>query len=351
MDAPRITQRDIALKAGVGRTTVSLALKDHPKISAETKARILKIAEQLGYQPDPMLSALADYRTQRRQRSFQGTFAWLVNVADDFNWKQGPYYAAYFDGAARRAEFHGYRLEQFELRAGALSPNRLASILRARSVRGILLCPQPRPGMEMEFPWDDFSVVAFGYSLAKPLMHTVASAHFLNTRHVMRELAARGYRRIGLLIDRKLDQRCGSNIYAGFLLEQELNPALAHVPPLFDYNSSPAPGASYAPDLARYLRQHRLQALVTAEYSVVDALKSLGLRVPEDIGVAGLSLPSQEGTISGIVEDSAKIGGIAIDSLVGMVQRGEYGVPPVPIRTHLEGTWREGATLLQDVPT
>lgn len=349
MATSRVTQRDIALKAGVGRTTVSLALKDHPKISAATKARILKIVDKLGYTPDPMLSALAAYRSRQRPRTFQGTLAWLVNATDGFNWKRGPYYAGYFAGAAERATYHGYQLEQFELRPETLSATRLASILRARSANGVLLCPQPKPEMEMAFPWDAFSVVTFGYSLAKPLLHTVASAHFLNTRHVMRELAQRGYDRIGLLIDRKLDQRCGSNIYAGFVIEQELNDKIARIPPLLDYDASPAQRAAYAKTLAAYVRRNRLQAIVTADYSIVEVLQSAGFSVPDDIGIAGLSLPSQEGTISGIVEDSEKIGSIAVDILVGMLQRGECGVPPLPIRTHLEGVWREGDTLRRRV--
>ena len=35
-----------------------------------------------------------------------------------------------------------------------------------------------------------------------------------------------------------------------------------------------------------------------------------------------------------------------MDLLVGMVQRGERGVPVVPIRSHLEGVWHEGRTVV-----
>lgn len=349
MTGPRVTQRDIALKAGVGRTAVSLALKDHPKISAATKDRILKIARSLGYVPDPMLSALAAYRTQKQSRAYQGTLAWLANATDDFQWRQASHYVGYHAGALARAAYHGYQLQEFELHAGAMSPARLASILRTRGVGGILLCPQPKPDMDMSFPWETFSVVTFGYSLRTPLLNTVASAHFLNTRHTMRRLFQLGYRRIGLLIDRRLDQRCGSNIYAGFVIEQELNKALTRIPPLLDYDSSPEHRSAYAQELAGYVRQHRIDAIITADYSILEVLRSAGFRVPADIGVAGISLSAQEGAISGIVEDSEKIGGIAVDILVGMVQRGECGVPPMPVRTHLEGTWRDGETLRASV--
>ncbi len=344
MPAERATQRDIARKAGVGHTTVSLALRNHPKISAETRERILGIARELGYAPDPMLSALAMYRAGRQAKVFQGTLAWLVNVVDGFDWKKGPYYLGYCAGAKRRAQFHGYQLEQFYLDPQQVSPARLASILRARNVNGLLVCPQGRPETEMEFAWDGFSSVTFGYSLGKPLLHTVASAHFLNTRHVMREIAQRGYRRPGLVINRSLDRRCGSNVHAGFLVEQELHP-FAHVPPFLDYDQIRHDRPALAAKLADYIREERLDALVTADYQLLEVLKLAGISAPRDIGVAGLSLPAQEGRMSGVVEDSEKIGEIAVDILVGMIQRGERGVPSTPIRTHLEGTWHEAETL------
>ncbi len=344
MATPRATQRDIARRAGVGRTTVSLALKNHPKIPAPTRERILRIARELGYAPDPMLSALSAYRARTHTKSFQGTLAWLVNVVEGFDWRRGPYYVGYCAGATRRAATHGYQLEQFEFDSTRLSPARLASILRARNIGGILLCPQGRPEVEMEFAWEEFSAVTFGYSLGKPLLHTVASAHFLNTRHVMRELAARGYRRPGLVINRQLDQRCGSNVHAGYLIGQELHPQLARLPPFVDY-SVRTEKSVLASQLAGYIREHRVDAIVTADAQLLDVLQLAGLAAPRDLGVAGLSLPAQSGRMSGVVEDSERIGEIALDILSGMIQRGERGIPTTPIRTHLEGTWREAETL------
>ncbi len=49
--------------------------------------------------------------------------------------------------------------------------------------------------------------------------------------------------------------------------------------------------------------------------------------------------------LAGIVEASREIGSAAADFLVGMLQRGEHGVPRVPQRILLEGQWNEGTTL------
>lgn len=160
-----------------------------------------------------------------------------------------------------------------------------------------------------------------------------------------RELAARGYRRIGLVIDRTTDRRCGSNVYAGFLVEQELDGRLSKVPALQDYEPENMRRNDYGPKLLSYVRKHRLDAILTSDYHVLDVLRAQGLTAPEDLGVAGLSLPSADTPLSGIVEDSTRIGTVAMDMLVGMVERGERGLPPSPVRMHVEGVWHEGSTL------
>ncbi len=347
MGERRATQHDVAVKAGVGRSTVSLALSGHPKISEATRKRILKAARALNYTPDPMLSALATYRNSIGTSAFHGTLAWLVNVIDGCDWRydSGPYYGEYYSGAAAQAASYGYRLEKFFLNKDGISPARLKSILQARNITGLLLCPQPHAGMEVDFAWEDFAAVTFGYTLAKPRLNTVASAHYLNTRHVMRNLAARGYRRIGLVIDRITDRRCGSNVFAGYLIEQKLDPNLGKIPAFLDYEQGPAQGSSYGAKIQHYIEQSRLDALITSDYQILDTLGKYGVSSPRDIGVAGLSLPSANTELAGIVEHSSRIGAIAMDLLVGMVQRGERGVPVVPIRSHLEGVWHEGRTV------
>ena len=48
----RVTIRDIAAKAGVHFTTVGLALRDSPRLSAATRKKIQKMAAKMGYAPD-----------------------------------------------------------------------------------------------------------------------------------------------------------------------------------------------------------------------------------------------------------------------------------------------------------
>jgi len=58
----RPTITDIASRAGVSKTTVSFALNDPSRISAETYGRIMAIVTELGYVPDPVARTLTTKR-------------------------------------------------------------------------------------------------------------------------------------------------------------------------------------------------------------------------------------------------------------------------------------------------
>ena len=46
-----VTSHDVARLAGVSQPTVSRALRDSPKVSADTKERVRRAANALGYVP------------------------------------------------------------------------------------------------------------------------------------------------------------------------------------------------------------------------------------------------------------------------------------------------------------
>jgi LacI family transcriptional regulator/LacI family repressor for deo operon, udp, cdd, tsx, nupC, and nupG len=341
MEPARVTQQDIARKAGVHRATVSMAFKGHPNIPPTTRERILKIAAELGYSPDPMLSALAAYRNSKRPASYHGTLAWLVNSAYGFDWRDRtlrPHFSDYYDGAAAQATRYGFQLEIFDFNASGLTPTRLASILNTRGVSGVLLCPQPRPETNLDFPWQNFSAVTFGYSLATPRLHTVSATQYRAMRQTVHELRRLGYRRIGLALDADHDLRTDHNYLAGFLVEEHLAAGGSAVPMLT---------APYTDQRAvkQWLRAQKPDAIVTGNYHFLDVLRSLGCKVPEDIGVACPLLPSDDTELAGVIENSVEIGSVAVDFLIGMIHRQERGIPANPQRIHVEGRWLPGKTL------
>ena len=111
----RVTIREIAEAAGVHFTTVGLALKGNPKVKAETRDKVQKIAKKMGYQPDPMLSALSSYRRSNQRKSYQSTIAWLNNWPKRHDLLENPEFYEYFQGARIRAQELGYTLDEFWL--------------------------------------------------------------------------------------------------------------------------------------------------------------------------------------------------------------------------------------------
>src|SRR4051812_49196466 len=120
-----VTVRDIAEKAGVSAMTVSRALRKHPNISPATRAKVEKIAAQLGYRPNPLVSALMSYRRAVKPIRLHTTWGFVTNFPTRDGWKKLRMYEEFSQGASASADQHGYQLEEFWLREPGMSTQRL----------------------------------------------------------------------------------------------------------------------------------------------------------------------------------------------------------------------------------
>ena len=264
--------------------------------------------------------------------------AWLFNSSNAFHWKNSTHYTDYFEGASERARRHGYHLESFDANVAIQQTKRLVSIFAARNIGGILICPQPTPHAVMRLPWQNFSTISFGYSLDKPHLHTITSAHYLATREVYTRLNGLGYRRIGFCIPQISLERTNFNHLAGYLVSQSEGGGACKAEA---YTEHPRNLSRFG----QWIRRNQLDAIIAEDGRVLGDLAKLGLKVPGDIGVASPCLPRPDSILSGVVEECFKIGAMAVDFLVAAIQRGDKGLPAPPQRIHVEGNWHEGKTL------
>lgn len=123
--APRVTAADVAAKAGVSQPTVSLVLSGNPKarVADATRARILRVAEELGYRPNRLAQALA------RKRSF--ALGIIVPQLDN------PVFAHIISGAEKVAAQAGFAVLLAETEGG--SPLVHIEALRDRQIDGVLV--------------------------------------------------------------------------------------------------------------------------------------------------------------------------------------------------------------------
>lgn len=337
MENRRPTQKDIATVAGVHTSTVCLALKNHPTIPEATRRKIQEIAAGLGYHPDPMLSALAAYRTTLRPAAFHGQLAWLSISNAHYNWRKVSVYSTYMQGAAKQAQRHGYNLEDYNLGEAGMSPARLAGIMRARGVRGILVCPMPSAHMVLDFPWEGFSAVAIGHTLEKPALNLVAANYHQSMRLIFHNLVRLGYQRIGLALPGDLHVRVGEHYLAAYLVEQRAVPVARRLEPHLDM-----PPSKVA--FARWLKRTRPDVLITSNYIFPAYLQELGVRVPQDLALAVVFKRLIGDNFTGIDQKVQRTGEAALDMLVSMIQRNETGVPTDQLQTLIEGRWVDGMT-------
>ncbi len=333
----RITIHDIARCVGVHYSTVSLALRDSPRIARETRVKVQEIASALGYRPDAMVAALAAYRGLKRAAPPGGVIAWLHNHVEREGWRQSACTLDYFAGASARAEERGYRVETFWLAEPGMTGRRMSQILRTRGIRGIFLSPQERIG-SIDLDWEDFSAVAFGYTLAAPRLHLVSNHEYRTMGTLFAELARRGYRQVGLVDLQEHDERVDHNWLAAYLIEQYRLAPDRQLPPLI----------LEAWDDGRFLDwfwRHRPEAIVTKLPCVLACLARAGCRVPADVGVAFHSLDEGAKGVAGMRKNARQLGVMAFDHVADMINRHERGVPAHPRLYLLEGTWTEGATL------
>lgn len=336
MSFERVSQKDIAARAGVHITTVSLALRDSPRLPEETRIRIRQLAEEMGYSPDPMLSALTAYRKSAKVSRYQGTLAWLNTIP-----KAEPDNLGYKDGAIARCAELGYVLEEFRVADMPLA--RISRVLRARNITGIFLPPQPGRLAHINFDWENFSAISFGYSLARPRLHVVTNAQYRSVHIAIRAMRARGYRRIGFATVQATDIRTDRNFSSGYLAEQRRYNEKYSIPMFIYDDVADATRRDFIKHFGKWYAEHKPDSILSLDGEISGALASLGIDA-KTCGHASL-MTSPSGDLAGVYQNGPMIGRTAVDFLVGMIHRNERGIPPVPLYILVDSTWRDAPSL------
>lgn len=271
--------KDIAERAGVSIMTVSKVLRDAPDISASTKARVRALSQEMGYVPHALAAGLRTRATRLLGIVIPG----IVN----------PVYARLIMALEDRAFELGFELF---LAHTLEKPEREELVLRrllARRVEGLFVIPVPRlgdaPGIYADLARLNIPTVILGPAPSfcnrfarvaadesgasrEVTQHLIGLGHrriaFLAGPTVSPSSQARldGYRRglrdAGIEIDDRLVFQCGSGVEDGFQAGLELVRESLGVTALQGVTDLVAIGA-------------------------LNALLSQGVRVPEDVSVAG----------------------------------------------------------------
>ncbi len=344
-----VTLRDIAAQLNVSLMTVSLALRDDPRITPARRKLVRETAERLNYQPNAMAVALARQRSETAVPGpVRAELAWLNHWQDPARLSGYHEFARMWTGARAAAESLGYRLIEFIVDR-RMSFARLDQVLSSRGISGVLVPPHGGGAVtspdQHSLDWSRYAVVRIGYSIPGLPAHMVVNNHTQGALLACTRIAAKGYRRLGYVC------APASSVLsrAGYLTYQADHPESETLPILF----LPDPGST-VPEvrvarLQAWLEAHRPQAILTEIADLRTLLTRLGHRVPEDIALASTSI--WDGNVdAGLEQHSNLVGTTAVHVLVDLMQRHELGFPAQPREVLVPSSWQDGATLPPAIP-
>jgi DNA-binding LacI/PurR family transcriptional regulator len=325
----RVGLRDIAAAAKVCVMTVSLALRDNPRISTETRDRIKRLATELGYHPDPELSRLMNHlRASRTARGKIGVA--LIDFYPTADFAENIYNTKIRLGAQRRAAELGFSITTMHAADYNHSLPHLLKVIRARGLEGALLLPSVvATELDTTVNWDGISVVATSKSILAPRFHCVVPNQFGNTMRLLETLEAQGHRRICAVFDERFDERTAHNFTAA--VNWKPRDRLTLVVP------QSASASRRAELVAEWLTEKQPDAVFAQSDAVVAAIPRLrSVRPRLNFQVVSLGAHNSAG-FSYLDECADLVGSGAIDLLGGMMYYHETGIPAHPRTTLIDG--------------
>ncbi|MFA4944071.1 MAG: LacI family DNA-binding transcriptional regulator [Lentisphaeria bacterium] len=341
----RVSIRAIAVAAGISKTTVSDALRNHPGVNPATQARVLRLAKQLGYVPDARIaSVMASVREAATKELLP--IAWLNTNLEQDAWQKYQFHAPYLEGARERARQLGYRLEEIWLHEPGMTMPRLSRRLHRRGIEGVIVTPT---ATHLQLDWDRLAGVSIGKNLLVPHLHRITADLYYNFLLALKMVKRGGYQRIGICLtddfDRGTDHAC--RIAAHHF--QATIPECNTVPPLF-YNEVPTRWPAAKRQIVAWLSRCKPDVVVCQSNRLVACVEAAGFRVPMDVGVVHLATDDDVSDWAGVCSNRRETGAIAAELVVSFMRSRQFGVPRIARDTIIRGSWHPGRTLLIPKP-
>ncbi len=341
------TIRLLAQAAGVSKATVSLALRDSPRIRPAVRERIQRLAVEAGYRPNALVANLLAQLRASKTSTFQSTLGLICVAKNDSILREVPTFRSWIAGCQARATELGYGFDQFWVHEPGIPPDRLVEILDTRNIRGLAVVGFLDGGTiprKFDPLWRRSAAVALGTRPTRPAIHFASNDQYVTAAEAVRELIQLGYQRPGLCVNGAIDDIIENKFTGGFWVAQCRLPSAQRLP-AFNFQPDAREG------FAVWLREHRPDVIVTVHGQVREWVASLGLDVPGDIGLVHLDKTSDFEGWAGMAQNSELVGRAAMDMVIGQLHRNETGVPPFQKCMLINSTWVPGPTVRKLAPT
>jgi LacI family transcriptional regulator len=344
-----VSQDHIAARLNISRTTVSRSLANHPAISAETRARVLAVAEELGYRPSP---GRILRRHSKNPRSL--TIGVLVGIPAENVVVATATFPYIIKGIRDRAEIERVSIDIHYQPPGDFHPesNRQSVFRHIRNGdwRGLILI-HPFAEAAVEMIARKISSVAVLESYNQPSIDIIDTDDAPAIVSLVENLHAAGHRRIGFLSwDYPIGGHWVARRFSGYV-EALFNLGLEFHPDwvLNVHKQSPRLSpAEVTASVVGKIRQDGVTAWICAAdhqaYPLMQDLQAQGIRVPEDCSITGfdgLEPPAGLRRVTSMRVPHEHIGSSALTRLINRIQH-----PLAPRRKILvEAQLVEGGTI------
>lgn len=277
------TVKDVAERAGVSASTVSRVISNHPKISEKTKAKVLKIMDELGYYPNAIARSLASKKT--------GTIG-VILPARTGDLLLNPFFPEALRGILKGASAYSYDVLLSSGPEGVNELEILKTLIRSSKVDGIIImsskiddeCQDYLNGIE--FP---FSLIGSPYDHKEKVNH-VDNDNYMAAYELTTYLSMIGKKKIALIAG-EITQMVTMKRVEGYkkaLMESNL-PYDEKL--LFTGKFDEETGYLYGNEILN-LKEKPDAIIITDDviaFGAVHILKANGVRIPEDIAVASFN--------------------------------------------------------------
>lgn len=318
----KATSIDIAHLTGVSQATVSRALRGSPLVNEETRQRIQAAADQLNYKVDKNASNL--------RRMHTGTLALLFfedPTADESH--INPFFLSMLGSITRACALRGYDLlisfQQF-------SRDWHADFADSKKADGLILL-----GYGDYLAYTDkleklvdqgTRFVRWGAVLPDQPGVSIGCDNYRGGQMVAEHMLERGCRRLAFLGDASSHYPEFFGRYRGYV--DALQHAGVEVDAVLQENAESTERSGYEAMRNLIMREAGFDAVFAAsDLIAIGAMRALsdhGLRVPEDVALAGFDDIATASFINPplttVLQDTKQAGEVLVDSLLGLI-RGE----------------------------
>lgn len=332
--------KDVARRAGVHPSTVSLALRNNPDIPEDTRRRIREIAVEIGYHPDPVLDAFNANRLSHQPLRSAPAIAFISDLTPGPSCAESPSQLETYLGARETADRLGFILDRFFIGPGGLPPARLNQIMEARNIDCAILASFSASISELSLNWPRLVALKVESFHTAPALDIITTDHLQASRLTVAQLRTLGYRRIGLVLAAGEDDRLQQLTRSGYFIELAQTPDLPAIAPL---KLEPGPDA-VSRQLAVWLAAQRPDAVIGPTGELLSHLSRAQSGLSVALGYAALDRAGAPDSVAGIDSYHRLVGQTAVELLASRRRINQRGLPPETSVTFVPISWHAGTT-------